>query len=543
MVSLSRRSLCVVFGVGVVLLAGGGIMIPVVNMLVKDKIKQTVIISNTSELYDVWSEPPLPIYMQFYMFNLSNPAEVKQGKKPFLVQRGPYTYREHRKKYDITFNENGTVTYRQKRTFFFEREMSVGDVETDLIVTANPPVLAVIEAMQHAPPALRTLVSIALRTQQEDIFMTHTVNETLFGYTDPALKILQSQFPDWFYTDYVGYFINKNDTDDGLYTVFTGKNDISNLGQIDMYNGSRYVSYWTTPWANMINGSDGTISPPFEHDTKQAPMFSSDVCRSVFGVYSEDVKTTQGIPLRRFLGSPLELANVTENPDNIGFCTPDETKCLPSGLLNISNCQIVDYFKIPVVVSFPHFYLADPTVQDSVGGLHPVAEEHQTAVDLEPWTGLVLRAFKRLQINMYLTNVQGFSQTANVPTVFLPIFWMNESAVVDDKHATMLQRQLFVPLEVTAVLEKVFMIVGGVLVVFVFGMSCRQRYTRFKQTALPPGPIPSTSSISFAPPRMRNGERMPLLRERGNEQPPPPPPARNLPTVPPPTSARNQSEA
>nr|KAG5695557.1 hypothetical protein BaRGS_033979 [Batillaria attramentaria] len=84
MVSLSRRSLCVVFGVGVVLLAGGGIMIPVVNMLVKDKIKQTVIISNTSELYDVWSEPPLPIYMQFYMFNLSNPAEVKQGKKPFL---------------------------------------------------------------------------------------------------------------------------------------------------------------------------------------------------------------------------------------------------------------------------------------------------------------------------------------------------------------------------------------------------------------------------------------------------------------------------
>ena len=44
----------------------------------------------------------------------------------------------------------------------------------------------------------------------------------------------------------------------------------------------------------------------------------------------------------------------------------------------------MDYFHIPVIVSFPHFYLADPTVLDSVGGMHPVAEEHETAVDVEP---------------------------------------------------------------------------------------------------------------------------------------------------------------
>ena len=51
-------------------------------------------ISNTSELYDIWSELPIPIYMQFYMFNLSNPEEVKRGGKPFMVQKGPYTYRQ-----------------------------------------------------------------------------------------------------------------------------------------------------------------------------------------------------------------------------------------------------------------------------------------------------------------------------------------------------------------------------------------------------------------------------------------------------------------
>ena len=49
-------------------------------------------------------------------------------------------FRETRKKYDIVFNQNGTVTYRQRRRFFFMRNMSVG-AETDIFTTVNPPVL------------------------------------------------------------------------------------------------------------------------------------------------------------------------------------------------------------------------------------------------------------------------------------------------------------------------------------------------------------------------------------------------------------------
>jgi hypothetical protein len=44
----------------------------------------------------------------------------------------------------------------------------------------------------------------------------------------------------------------------------------------------------------------------------------------------------------------------------------------------------VDYFHIPAVVSFPHFYMADPTVIESVIGVSPNAEQHQTTVDVEP---------------------------------------------------------------------------------------------------------------------------------------------------------------
>ena len=43
----------------------------------------------------------------------------------------------------------------------------------------------------------------------------------------------------------------------------------------------------------------------------------------------------------------------------------------------------VDYFHIPVVMSFPHFYLAAEQYKNSVGGLSPNKEEHQTHIDLE----------------------------------------------------------------------------------------------------------------------------------------------------------------
>lgn len=54
---------------------------------------QTVIIKEDSPVYEYWQDPPVPIYLKVYMFNVSNPAEFLNGEKPALVQTGPYTYR------------------------------------------------------------------------------------------------------------------------------------------------------------------------------------------------------------------------------------------------------------------------------------------------------------------------------------------------------------------------------------------------------------------------------------------------------------------
>lgn len=53
---------------------------------------QTVILKEGNLMYNTWRDLPIPIYMQFYMFDCLNPEEVLNGAKPYVVEKGPYTY-------------------------------------------------------------------------------------------------------------------------------------------------------------------------------------------------------------------------------------------------------------------------------------------------------------------------------------------------------------------------------------------------------------------------------------------------------------------
>lgn len=245
--------------------------------------------------------------------------------------------------------------------------------------------------------------------------------------------------------------------------MYTGAKDITKLGIIDKYNGTSYLDFWTTKWANMINGSDGTLGPPYLPKSAVLSSFVSDVCRSVMGKVVEDVSTKQGIHLWRYQAPDSYLSNATENPDNIGFCTP-QSKCLGSGIYNASVCQLVDFFNVPAAFSFPHFYLADPKYINAVRGLTPNKAEHETFIDLEPYTGLVLQAAKRLQGNIYVEPVENVSETKNLKPVFVPVFWINESVSIDDPNADKLKRLLFTPLKIIHIAEITVISLGMAIV-------------------------------------------------------------------------------
>lgn len=44
-------------------------------------------------MYKFWEESPVPMYIRFYFFNVTNSEDVvKFNAKPILEELGPYTY-------------------------------------------------------------------------------------------------------------------------------------------------------------------------------------------------------------------------------------------------------------------------------------------------------------------------------------------------------------------------------------------------------------------------------------------------------------------
>ena len=84
------------------------------------------------------------------------------------------------------------------------------------------------------------------------------------------------------------------------------------------------------------------------------------------------------ISITRFAPPDNVFGTPDENPYNSCFC-PDG-HCAPSGVFNISSCQ----FGSPLVMSWPHFFQADPKLLQDVEGLNPDREKHQFQLDVLP---------------------------------------------------------------------------------------------------------------------------------------------------------------
>ncbi|XP_053110828.1 lysosome membrane protein 2 isoform X2 [Hemicordylus capensis] len=427
------------------------------------QVKEETVLRNGTDIFKVWEEPPPPIYIQFYFFNLTNPLEVLEGETPIMKQAGPYTYREHKPRVNIHILENGTkVSSVNPKTYFFEPEMSVGDPKVDLIRSVNVPALVgmdmATETSFHLP------VEFLLLLYQENMFTMHTVHELLWGYQDKFLSTLHKIRPN--IDEDFGYFKKMNGTDDGEYVVLSGEKNYLDFTRIVEWNGKHSLDWWSSPTSNMINGTDGDTFHPLLSTDETIYVFVSDFCRSVYLNFDSYV-SVDGIPAYRFR-PPLKLfGNLSINPDNAGFCVP-AGNCLGTGLLNVSACRQ----GAPIILSPPHFYQSDEVFVKDIDGLHPNEEEHGTFLDINPLTGLLVRAARRTQINVYVKKLPDFVQTGNIRTLVLPVLYLNESVVLDKASADKLKTALLQSSVITSI-PYIIMAIGIIFGIVFVVLACR----------------------------------------------------------------------
>ncbi|XP_072922686.1 platelet glycoprotein 4 isoform X2 [Hemitrygon akajei] len=401
--------------VGALLLIIGGILIPVGNEIVHKTINKEGVIEEGTLAYENWIQTGSPVYRQFWLFHVKNPSEIiNSGAKPMVEQRGPYTYRvRYLPKSNVTMNDNYTASYLQPYSAIFEPTMSVGS-PTDRLTALN---LIAAGAPSLVPPLFHGIINNVLKKANASLFQNRTVEELLWGYEDPILKQMNVR------DSITGIFYPYNGTADGYYNVFTGKDHIHKVGVIDR-------------WRNE---------------------------KSIYAEYEQKISLKE-IPVHRFVIPPKALASFVGNPDNHCYCK-DMTiskNCTFSGILGISSCKEGK----PIYISLPHFLYASDELVNSIGGMRPNKEEHETLLDVEPVTGFSLRIAKRIQINLMFKPSKKIKILQNIkePTYF-PLLWLNETATVDDETAKTFRVSLIMPMRALGIAQITLICIGSLLFV------------------------------------------------------------------------------
>ncbi|XP_026544879.1 scavenger receptor class B member 1, partial [Notechis scutatus] len=356
------------------------------------------------------SHPPAPI--------ISSPAPITIiPTRNILSPR--CRSREYREKKNITFHSNNTVSFLSYRSFTFEPDRSNG-LESDYIMMPNMLVLGAAVMLEKMPFAARLTFSSALALFRQSAFMNRTVGEIVWGYKEPFIKFLSNLGvtigPS---NEKFGLFSDLNNSHSGLFTVFTGVDNINKTHMVDSWNGLKEVSYWHSEECNMINGTAGEIWPPFMTPSSPVELYAPDACRSLKLNYTQS-GNFKGIPVYRYMAPKTLFANGTIYPPNEGFCP-----CRQSGIQNISSCKL----NAPIFISQPHFLNADPALMDTVVGLHPNEKDHDLFVDIHPLTGIPMNCSVKIQLNLFIKHVSGIWQTGQIKPVVLPVIWFSEVSV------------------------------------------------------------------------------------------------------------------
>ncbi|XP_051268495.1 lysosome membrane protein 2 isoform X1 [Dicentrarchus labrax] len=459
---MTRRS-CTLYAVGIIcatlLVVGFGLVVgQVFRTLMHNRLKKELVLVEGSRVFESWKTPPPPVYMEYFFFNVTNVDEFLGGAKPEVKQVGPYTYREYRYKDNVSMVDNGTkVSAYTIKSFVFLREKSVGDPTEDMITTVNIPAWAVMTKVKGSFWK-SNLVSIWMNSIGSGLFTTRTVQELLWGYEDPLLVRVSSSNPD--VERVFGLMYKKNESHSGEFVYHTGEQNYMDYGRVATWKGESKLNFWTSDQSNNINGSDGSAFHPLLNKDERIYIFTPDLCRSIYMEFEKDVEV-KGIPAYRFTPPRSVLASKEENPANEGFCVHPK-ECLGTGLLKVSPCRK----GAPVVASFPHFHLADSKYVDAIEGMTPQREHHQTYLDLNPTTGVIVRANKRAQVNILISRISGFPKTRGLNDTIFPVMFLNESVVIDDVSAARVQKLLLI---VTLVSNFPLIIVGlGTIMLIVF---------------------------------------------------------------------------
>ncbi|XP_003748561.1 lysosome membrane protein 2 [Galendromus occidentalis] len=504
-----------VFAVGIL---GYTVLIP---QFVGANVNQKMRLIPENEALERWANYSDPIYLSIHLFNITNIEEFRDGGPPRVQEIGPYVYLEKRTK-RVDYMDENVISYSEYKSYRFLPEFSSGDPKEDIVHALNVPLVSVADFIEKTipnfpwlEPVFQSVLHALTYKHDEDIVVRRTVDEMLFaGYDTPfvveAVRLAKKALPSLEFDshDRFGLLLNKNGSIADQYTVGTGAGDLP-FTKIIEWNGKTELPYWGSDHCNQINGTDGSQFPPLTDKGNRLQIFSAELCRSIHLEHESDTEV-KGIETQRYTVPAALYSSAEEVESNVCYCeSPD--KCDLSGIMNISKCRK----GLPLMMSAPHFYMGEPKLSQDIIGLKPTKEKHETFLDISSMTGLVLRAAKRLQINIEVKPSLYVPTLENVTTRIIPVAWIEERMEATVSFTGLLKEKLVRPRNFAIAVCSLAVLIGGLSTVIVIVVSCIRDAKYFKSFDLK---AISADDVRGAPEKTReNLEEATLSLKNGSE--------------------------
>ncbi|KAJ1520753.1 hypothetical protein ONE63_003848 [Megalurothrips usitatus] len=452
--------------------------------------------------FEWWATPPDEVLLRVYVFNVTNQHDFESGRsdKLHMEEIGPYIFREKLVHTNVTFHENGTMSYTAVRTAIFLPELNTLSLDAPLTVP-NLAVLGMASYLHDATFLTKLAFNVILQRLDSQPLVNVSVQEYMWNLSDPLVHVTRRLVPHLVPVDNMGILHRIYADFRDEVSVFIGPENERRFFQMDRFHGDRHFGWWPAERCDSAYG--GTEGVSYHQGVRRGDelrYFRKTMCRVMPLYYARDEERLGMSALRFELPDDVydRAANATSATDC--FTKPGR-KPLPAGLTDLAPC----YFDFPIAASMPHFY-SSPHLHHVVEGMRPDRAKHHSYVILEPTTGVPMNAAARSQSNLIVHDVSSIHGVGRFSNQVIPMFWAeyNQVGLPWYIHATMYFTVMVLPWSQR--LCTAAMLLGGLLLAAVGGRRAARRWRRTRARMLrrhhhaaKPPPLSSYSSLDLLP--------------------------------------------
>lgn len=361
----------------------------------------------TSTFKKQWLQPDVEETMYLHLFD-----QIDTTVSPNVAPIGPFKYNVFQHK-EIIEETDDELTYQPTVHYVLDASHSGSKNTSQLIRMPNVPLFAaqsIIAKSSNDPPLVAKIMQFLDRLGRIPSIVQHQVEEFTFaGYTDSLIVLIDrlqvmGLIKDHVITD-TRFSLFRNGT--GKLTVSKGLDNIKKTGQLLAWNGMRETNlYAAGSPCNRVHGSNGQNFGAFLYETQLLFVFIPEFCTAVPFKYVRDT-TTFGVSTRRY---------------EFAFGDANHDKCfITNGMHDVSQCNHL----APIVLT------AARTHSNSS------SEEVNSFVEVEPTTGVTLKASISFQVNLM---VDASADVSSNGTVLAPLMRVERNAEAQDEAISGVKR-------------------------------------------------------------------------------------------------------